>query len=674
MKPLFSSVQNPSRFSIFPFKLTFKILHSFRPLSSSAAAGKPKWNSLTNVFITNPTLLILQSCSSMFHLKQIQAHMTCTGLMNQIFPASRVVAFCALSDAGDIHYAHLVFAQIENPNCFLWNTMIKGYCRAKCPSMGFLFFRQMIRNRVELDCGSFVSALKVCGQFAGKAVRMAVHSVVWKLGFGSELLVQNGLIQYYVEIGCIGFARQVFDESSVKDVVTWTTMINGYTTNNCLDEAIMLFDLMSSSNVEPNEVTMIALLSACSQKGDYVMGRSLHELIKRKNISSSVNLVNTMLDMYVKCGCLVTAREIFDNMERRDVFSWTSLLNGLAKNGDLEAARKVFDEMPERNIVSWNAMIAGYSQNSQPMEALKLFHNMVDVVGLVPTEDTLVCVLSACGQLGCLEMGKWIHDNHVNKMGIQLSLILNNAVMDMYAKCGSIDAAAKLFHSIPEKNLVSWNTMISAYASHGHAKRALTLFDQMKHSGLKPDHITFIGVLSACSYGGFVSKGREHFESMENTFGIEPKREHYACMVDLFSRVGLLKEAYELISKMPIKASEGAWGALLDACRKQGNVEMAKLAAGKLLELDPEDSGIYTLLANICADGKRWNDVRMVRRMMRERGVKKVPGHSLIEVGGTFHEFLVADNSHPHSLEVYRVVNELLLLSSLIDLEPLEND
>lgn len=609
----------------------------------------------------------------MFQLKQIQAHMTRTGLMNQIFPASRLLAFCALSDSGDIHYAHLVFSQIEHPNCFIWNTMIKGYCRAKYPSMGFSFFRQMIRNRVELDCGSFVFALKACGQLAVEMVGMAVHSVIWKLGFDSELLVQNGLIQNYVETGCLGFARQVFDECSVKDVVTWTTMINGYTRNNWLEKAIVLFNSMLTSDVEPNEVTMIALLSACSQKGDSVMGRTLHEHIRRKGITCSVNLLNTMLDMYVKCGCLGTAREIFNNMERRDVFSWTSLLNGYAKGGDLESARKLFDEMPERNIVSWNAMIAGYSQNSQPMEALELFHNMVDVVGLVPTEDTLVCVLSACGQLGCLEMGKGIHNNHVNKMGIQVSLILKNAVVDMYAKCGSIGAAAKLFHSMPEKNLVSWNSMISGYASHGHAKKALTLFDQMKLSGLKPDHITFIGVLSACSYGGFVSEGRVHFESMERCFGVEPKREHYACMVDLLSRVGLLKEAYELISKMPIEASEGAWGALLDACRQHGNVEMAKLAAEKLLELDPEDSGVYSLLANICADGKKWKDVRMVRRMMRERGVKKVPGHSLIEIGGKFHEFLVADTSHPHSSQVYRVVNELLLLSSLVDFEPQEN-
>lgn len=551
--------------------------------------------------------------------------------------------------------------------------MIKGYCRAKYPSIGFSFFRYMIRNRVELDCGSFVFALKACGQFVGEIVGMAVHSVILKMGFDSELLVQNGLIQYYVQIGYLRLARQVFDESLVRDVVTWTTMINGYTMNNCLDEAIMLFDSMLSSDVEPNEVTMIALLSACSLKGNSVLGRTLHEHIRRKNIDLSVNLVNSMMDMYVKCGCLVTARDIFDKMERRDVFSWTSLLNGYAKNGDLDSARKLFDEMPERNIVSWNAMIAGYSQNSQPMEALKLFHNMVDVVGLIPTEDTLVCVLSACGQLGCLEMGKWIHKTHVNKMGIQVSLILTNAVMDMYAKCGSIDAAAKLFHSMPEKNLVSWNSMISGYTSHGHAKKALDLFDQMKHSGLNPDHITFVGVLSACSYAGYVSKGQEHFESMERRYEVEPKREHYACMVDMLSRAGMLNEAYELISKMPMEASEGGWGALLDACRKHGNVEMAKLAAEKLLEMDPKDSGIYTLLANICADGKKWKDVRMVRKMMRERGVKKVPGHSLIEIEGEFHEFLVADTSHPQCKEVHRVVNELLLLSSLIHCELEEN-
>ncbi|XP_059431102.1 pentatricopeptide repeat-containing protein At2g22410, mitochondrial-like [Corylus avellana] len=645
-----------------------QVLHSLRPLSSTSTK-KHKWNSTTNVIITNPTLQIMESCANMLQLKQIQAHMTVTALITHTFPVSRVLAFCALADTGDIDYARVLFSQIENPNTYIWNTMIRGYCKAKVPTMGFLFFRRMVRERVQMDRRSFVFALKACEQFCTVLDGESVHCCIWKMGFDSDLVVRNGLVHFYATRRCLKLARKMFDETSLKDVVTWTSMIDGYTVHNCTDEALQLFNLMLLSDVEPNEVTMIAVLSACSLKGDLSMGKSIHEYIQKKNLNSSLNLQNAMLDMYVKCGSLVAAREIFDNMINRDVFSWTSMVNGYAKFGKLDLARKFFDDMPERNVISWSAMIAGYSQNNQPKEALKLFLDMVEA-GLVAIENTLVCVLSACSQLGSLDLGQWIHHYYINQKRIQLSLILANAFIDMYAKCGRIDAAAMIFNEMLERDLVSWNSMIVGYASHGHATKALSLFEKMISLRFTPDEITFVGLLSACSHGGLVSEGREYFESMERNFGIEPKVEHYACMIDLFGRVGLLEEAYELIAKMPMKASIAAWGALLNACRMHGNVEMAKLSAFKLLELDPEDSGIYSLLANICAHERRWGDVKMIRSMMRERGVKKTPGRSLIEIEGDFCEFLVADKSHPQSEEIYRVSNEMFLLSKLEDFVP----
>lgn len=584
----------------------------------------------------------------MLELKQIQAHMTRTGLMKHTFPASRVLAFCALADAGDIHYARVMFTQIEERNTYMWNTMIRGYSTARIPTMGFSFFRQMIRERVEMDSRSFVFALKACEQFPRILEGNSVHCMIWKMGFDFDLLVRNGLIHYYAECGCLLFARKKFDESSTRDVVTWTTMIDGYTTRHCSEEAVELFKLMLLSEVVPNEVTMIAVLAACSQKGDTFMAESIHHHIKKKNVDWSLNLLNALLDAYVKCGCLVMAREIFDHMKTRDVFTWTSMVNGCAKSGELESARKFFDNMPEKNLISWNAMVAGYSQNNQPKEALNLFREMLEA-GLVPIENTLVCVLSACGQLGYLDLGHWIYQHYINTKRIQFSVILWNACIDMYAKCGNIDAATNLFSEMSERNLVSWNVMIAGYAAHGHAKQALTLFAEMKMTRLKPDHITFVAVLSACSHGGLVSEGREYFKSMVRDYGVEPKGEHYACMIDLLGRIGQLEEAYELITNMRMEPSASAWGALLNACRKHKNVDLAKLSAQKLLNLDPQDSGIYVLLANVYANDNSWADVRRVRSLMRERGVKKVPGHSLIELEGEFHEFLVADESHPQS-------------------------
>ncbi|KAJ4951200.1 hypothetical protein NE237_028032 [Protea cynaroides] len=636
------------------------ILGWIKPFSA-IPLQKPKWISNTILIITNPLLLTLESCNSMSELKQIQAQMTRTGLITHTFPVSRVLSFCALSVSGDINHAHTIFSQIGEPNIYIWNTMIRGYCKAKSPDSGFLLFRRMVREQVDMDSRTFVFVLKACEQFQRVTQGEELHCLIYKLGCDGDLLIRNGLIHLYVKHVCLGSARLLFEAYLVRDVVSWTTIINGYAQNNLPEEALKLFNLMLLSGAAPNEVTMIVVLSVCSQAGDLSLGKSIHRYIEKKNVDHSLNLMNALMDMYVKCGCLTSAKEIFDRMEVRDVFSWTTMINGYAKDGNLEFARKLFDEMPERNIISWNAMIAGYSQKSQPEKALELFREM-EKAHVVPIESTLVCVLSACGQSGSLDLGQWFHYYYVDQKRVKLSVILANAFIDMYAKCGNIDAAVEVFIIMAEKDLVSWNSMIVGYAVHGYAEQALRLFDQMRSKEIVPDDITFVGVLSACSHGGLVIQGKEFFGNMRRVYGIEPKAEHYACMIDLLGRVGLLEEANKLITRMPMEPDEAAWGALLNACRMHGNVELGKFAADKLLQLDPKDSGIYALLANMYASRRRWDDVRMVRSMMRDRGIKKNPGNSLIEVDGKVHEFLVADKSHPQSEEIYNILDEILLL------------
>ncbi|KAG5055232.1 hypothetical protein JHK85_007742 [Glycine max] len=608
----------------------------------------------------------MESCSSMHQLRQIQARMTLTGLINDTFPLSRVLAFCALADAGDIRYAHRLFRRIPEPNTFMWYTMIRGYNKARIPSTAFSFFLHMLRGRVPLDARTFVFALKACELFSEPSQGESVHSVARKTGFDSELLVRNGLVNFYADRGWLKHARWVFDEMSAMDVVTWTTMIDGYAASNCSDAAMEMFNLMLDGDVEPNEVTLIAVLSACSQKGDLGMGKYIHEIMEKKNMRWGLSLHNALLDMYVKCGSLIAARELFDRMETRDVISWTSMVNGYAKSGYLESARRFFDQTPRKNVVCWSAMIAGYSQNDKPEESLKLFHEMLGA-GFVPVEHTLVSVLSACGQLSCLSLGCWIHQYFVDGKIMPLSATLANAIIDMYAKCGNIDKAAEVFSTMSERNLVSWNSMIAGYAANGQAKQAVEVFDQMRCMEFNPDDITFVSLLTACSHGGLVSEGQEYFDAMERNYGIKPKKEHYACMIDLLGRTGLLEEAYKLITNMPMQPCEAAWGALLSACRMHGNVELARLSALNLLSLDPEDSGIYVQLANICANERKWGDVRRVRSLMRDKGVKKTPGHSLIEIDGEFKEFLVADESHTQSEEIYKVLDAIFLLSKLED-------
>ncbi|KAK4766851.1 hypothetical protein SAY86_014602 [Trapa natans] len=633
----------------------------YRHYFSSSTAPTKKcspWNSPTSVIITNPVLLILEGCRSRPQFKQIHAHMIRTGLIAHIFPVSRLLAFSALSDSVDMEYASTLFSQIEETNTYMWNTMIRGYCRARLPSMGLFFYCRMLRECVEMDKRSFVFALKACEQLGVVCVGEFLHCKIWKLGFDCEVLVRNGLIRFYAMLGYPGLARKLFDENPLRDIVTWTSMINGYVMNDLPNEALQLFNLMLVDAVEPNDVTMIAVISACSQKGDLNIAQKIHEFIKVEKVNCSLNVLNALLDMYVKCSCLNSAKEIFEAMETRDVFSWTSMLNGFAKFGELDSARKLFDVMPERNLVSWNAMIAGYSQNNQPKEALELFGKMLEL-GLVPIENTLACVLSACGQIGCLETGQLIHNLFVRSNSVQFSVTLGNALIDMYAKCGQLDSAAQVFDMMPARDLVSWNSMINGCAVHGHASKALLLFDLMRRSGLKPDEITLVGVLSACNHCGLLNEAQEYFKNMEREFGVEPRVEHYSCMIDLYGRNGLLGEAHKLLIQMPMEPSESTWGALLSAGRMHGDTELAKLAAQKLIDLDPKDSGIYVLLANTLAKGNKWNDVRVIRRTMREMNVKKAPGQSAIEVKGKLHEFMAADESHPQSEEIYQVLNNV---------------
>ncbi|XP_068664293.1 pentatricopeptide repeat-containing protein At2g29760, chloroplastic-like [Aristolochia californica] len=627
-------------------------------ISSFSTPLKPRWNSNSMLVVTNPVLCIMESCSSMTQLKQIQAHMTRTGLMTHRFPASRVLSFCALSDSGDINHARLVFSQIEVPNVFIWNTMIRGYAKAKCPESGFSLFYQMIEEKTDLDNRTFVFALKISELFSEVSVGEQVHCQILKVGFYSNLLVRNALMHFYVKYGFLSSARLILDENFESDVVSWTTMIDGYAQKNLPNEALKLFCAMIERKVEPNEVTMVTVLSACSRMGILNLGRSIHKNIETNNEDVSVNVLNALLDMYVKCGSLDVAMVIFRKMEFKDVFTWTTSINGYAKAGDLTFARQLFEEMPERNVVSWNALIAGYTQTNQPQEALDLFHEM-NSEGLQPTEGTLVSVLSACGQLGSFDLGRWIYEYHIEGKRIQLSVILGNAFIDMYAKCGNIDAALRLFHEMPKRDLVSWNSMISACAMHGIGEKALVLFEQMKSEGLVPDDITFVGVLCACSHGGLVAEGRKYFNCIGKVYGMEPKVEHYACMIDLLGRVGLIEEAYELVRKMPMEPDAAGWGALLNACKMHGNVEFGKLAGDKLMQLDPHDSGIYVLLSNMYATRNRWDDVKTVRKMMRAKRVKKTPGCSSIQVDGKFHEFLVADNSHSQSEEIYMILDDL---------------
>lgn len=626
----------------------------FFPLSSSPAA-RSRWSPIS-VVITNPALSVMENCGSMRDLKQVQGHMVRTGMIDHRFPASRLLAFCALSEAGDLEHACRIFSQISEPNAFMWNAMIRGYHWWRSSSAALHLFRRMVRKGAEMNGRTFVFVLKVCESSPRAAEGECIHSLLHKLGFELDLLVRNALMHFYVRYESIASALDLFHRSSERDVVSWTTMIDGYAQGGFLDQALQLVRaMMLEGSARPNEVTMITVLSSCSRLGLLNLGRSVHAFAERNSMNMSTNLLNALIDMYGKCGCVDSARQVFTGIGAKDVFSWTSMVNGYAKSGNLKLARQLFEEMPERNSVSWSAMIAGYSQASLPEAALELFQEMQST-GVEPIEATLLSVLSACAQSGRLDIGQRAR-HYLTSQKMKLTTALGNAFIDMYAKCGSISEASKLFAEMSDRDLVSWNSMIMAHAFHGNSREALAVFEKMKLAGAAPDGVTFVGVLSACCHGGLVAEGEKQFREMIAKFNLQPTSEHYACMVDLLGRVGLLAEAVGLMESMPAAPDRAAWGALLHACRIHGEVELGKLVAEKLMVLDPSDSGIYMLLSNLCAVRGEWEGVKMARRRMREGGIKKAPGRSSIEVDGELHGFFAAGRSHPLSAEIYRILD-----------------
>ncbi|CBI29005.3 unnamed protein product, partial [Vitis vinifera] len=325
--------------------------------------------------------------------------------------------------------------------------------------------------------------------------------------------------------------------------------------------------------------------------------------------------------------------------------------------GKRDDAFGLFSEMPCRDVVSWNSMLACYAQCGKPNEALALFDQM-RAVGVKPTEATVVSLLSACAHLGALDKGLHLH-TYINDNRIEVNSIVGTALVDMYAKCGKISLATQVFNAMESKDVLAWNTIIAGMAIHGHVKEAQRLFKEMKEAGVEPNDITFVAMLSACSHAGMVDEGQKLLDCMSSSYGIEPKVEHYGCVIDLLARAGLLEEAMELIGTMPMEPNPCALGALLGGCRIHGNFELGEMVGKRLINLQPCHSGRYILLSNIYAAAKKWDDARKVRNLMKVNGISKVPGVSVIELKGMVHRFVAGDWSHPESNKIYEKLNEI---------------
>uniref|UniRef100_A0A2N9I9B6 Pentacotripeptide-repeat region of PRORP domain-containing protein n=1 Tax=Fagus sylvatica TaxID=28930 RepID=A0A2N9I9B6_FAGSY len=504
-------------------------------------------------------------------------------------------------NCGEKEEARRVFDTMWERSVVSWNTLINGYLRNGCAKEAMMVFSWMMEEGMEPDCATMVSVLPACGYLKDLVSGRRVHALVEDKGLGKKIVARNALVDMYAKCGSMDEARLVVDKMGERDVITWTTMINGYILNGDARSALALCQLMHFDGVKPNSVSIASLLSACGSLCSFEYGRCFHGWAIRQKLESDVMVETALIDMYAKC------KKIYLSF-------------------------RVFAKTTKKRTVPWNAILSGCIHNGLAREGIEFFKQMLmDTVQ--PNDATLNSLLPAYSILADLQQATNIH-SYLVRSGFLSSIEVATGLIDIYSKCGSLESAYKVFSGVPEKgkDIVLWSVIIASYGVHGHGEIAISLFNQMIQSGVKPNEVTFTSVLHACSHAGLVDNGLNLFKFMLENHKMSPCPDHYTCLVDLLGRAGRLDEAYDLIRTMPFKPNHAVWGALLGACVIHENVELGEVAAKWLFELEPENTGNYILMAKIYAAVGRWKDAKNVRHMMNEIGLRKKVAHSLVEV------------------------------------------
>ncbi|KAK8960897.1 Pentatricopeptide repeat-containing protein [Platanthera guangdongensis] len=462
----------------------------------------------------------------------------------------------------------------------------------------------------------------------------------------------------------IDYAFHVFKQVVDPNIFLYNAMIKAYTQNNHFLEAINLYKQMLRCSHSGDRFTYPFIIKCCG--GEHIqLGNQIHIRVIKSGLDSNHVVQNSLIEIYTKVDDLKNAQKVFHSMTVRDAVSWNMLISGHARLGKLKEAMAIFVAMPNKTVVSWTVMISGYSMAGRYSDAVGVFRRM-QIHDFEPDEVSIVSVIPACIQLGALELGKWIHA-YADKHNLLIKPIICNALIELHCRCGSIDQALQLFDQMPRRDVISCSTMIWGLAMHGRSREAVQLFETMELEGrVRPNAVTFLGLFAACAHGGLLHEGLGYFRSMKEIYDIEPTVEHYGCIIDLLCRSGCINDAMEFIDDMPIPADAAIWGSLLSACRIHDNIEMAVKAMEQLLRLEPDDLGNYVLLSNIYASGKRWDDVSRIRRLMRNRRLKKDPGCSSIELNGAVHEFMAGDDSLLQSADMDDMLELLAMATTKI--------
>lgn len=571
---------------------------------------------------------LLKACADNFDAtrgREIHAQLVLYGLSANLFAMTSLMNLYA--KCGVVHDACKMFDRMPVRDLVCWNTVIAGFAQNGMARRALDLVVMMQEEDHSPDLVTVVSILPAIADLGNLRIGRSIHAYVLRHGLESYVNVATALLDMYAKCGPIGTARQIFDSMSSRTVVSWNSMIDGYTQNGDSEEALHLFQKMLDEGLKPSNVTVMGALHACANLGDIKRGQFIHELVKQLGLDSNVSVMNSLISMYCKC-----------------------------RRVDIAAA--LFDKLKGRTLVSWNAMILGYAQNGRTMEAIRLFGQMQEQ-NVKRDSFTLVSVVTAVAELSLLRQAKWIH-GLVIRTCLHHDVFVTTALVDMYAKCGAIHTARKLFDGMGERHVTTWNAMIDGYGTHGFGKEAVQLFDDMCRGDTSPNDVTFLCIISACSHSGLVEEGRHYFTIMKERYGLEHAMDHYGAMVDLLGRAGQLEEAWDFIQTMPVEAGINVYGAMLGACKIHKNVELGEKAADRVFELEPDDGGYHVLLANIYAIASMWQKVAKVRTLMQRKGIQKTPGCSSVDLRNEVHTFYSGSTSHPQSEKIYAYLGKLI--------------
>ncbi|KAJ9564251.1 hypothetical protein OSB04_000217 [Centaurea solstitialis] len=590
---------------------------------------------------------------------------------------------------GNVDESMSLFRRNPFQNVISWTAAISGLSSNGLHRKSMEFFVEMLRSGVTPNVVTFVSIVRACGEMGGFESGLAVFGLAVKFGVGDDVSVCNSLITFglklrktemaaevfekmaekdviswtailgmYVEIGDLGEARKVFDEMPERNEVSWSAMISRYSQHGETESAFELFRQMVENGINPNSSCLSSVINGLANVKALPRGKTVHTHVVKIGMADNVFVSSSLIDLYGSCGEINDARLVFDTVSEKNVVLLNTMISVYSVNGKLEEAEKLFYRIPVKTIGSWNSMVSGYLRNEQHDKVFEVFNDMI-LSGQKPDISTFSTVLCSCANLATLSKGKNVHGKTV-KLGLQHDVFIGTALVDMYAKAGDIETAKKVFDKMPEKNEVSWTAMIQGLAENGFAKETLELFEAMKNTTfIEPNELVFLAVLFACSHCGLVDKGLDYFKSMADSYNVKPCERHYTCVVDLLSRSGRVREAESVILSMPMEPEVNAWAALLSGCRTYGEEEMAERAAVKFREVAERKSGGFVLLSNVFAAAGKWPEVVKMRKLMKEKGVKKNGGCSWIEVKNELNLFYSQDGSHIDSDEIYGVL-ELL--------------